>query len=85
SLNVVGNWSKTKILNMKFILSLIIVFVIVSIFRALNIYKVIESSSGNTLKAGTWYQCKSFCKGFNAAGEHNGNNYRAMIVLRWRA
>lgn len=70
---------------MKYILSFLIVFAVVSILRALNIYKAVEVTSGKTLKTGNWYQCKSFCKGFNTAGESNGNSYRAMIAIRWRA
>jgi len=68
---------------MEYIFSFLIVIVVVSIFRALNIYKAVEASSGKTLKTGNWYQCKNFCKGFNAAGESNGNSYRAMVAIRW--
>ena len=49
--------------KMKYILSFIIVFAIVSIFRALNIYKVIESSSGKLLRQETGINVKVFVKG----------------------
>ncbi len=69
---------------MEYLYSILIVIGVVTIFRVLPIWRATESSSGQTLKTGNWYQCKNFIRGFNAAGESNGNNYRAMIAIRWR-
>lgn len=68
--------------KMAYIFSFLIVIAVVVIFRALSIWRATEASSGQTLKTGNWYQCRDFVRGFNAAGEANGNNHRAMIAIR---
>lgn len=68
----------------KFIIPLVITFLIMRLIRSLDIYQVIETNSNNVLKYGNYYACKEFRDGFHDASQTFGNNLTCIIVLRFK-